>query len=69
MGSGRWWALVVIGAVVVVASGASQKKHDPLVSRIAFGSCSEQSDPQVFFSFFSFHFPFHSRTFLLLVLV
>ncbi|XP_059459506.1 uncharacterized protein LOC132189046 isoform X2 [Corylus avellana] len=47
MGSGRWWGLVVIGAVVaVVASGASQKKHDPLVSRIAFGSCSDQSHPQ-----------------------
>jgi hypothetical protein len=48
--------MVVIGAVVaVVATGASQKKHDPLVSRIAFGSCSDQSHPQVFF--FSLLFP------------
>lgn len=47
MGSGRWWSLILIGAVLVVtATAASQKKHDPLVSRIAFGSCSDQSHSQ-----------------------
>lgn len=47
MGSGRWWpGLVVIAAVVVVASCASQGKEDLLVSRIAFGSCADQNDPQ-----------------------
>lgn len=48
MGRGRWWGLVLVVAVAVavVASTASQSKQDQLVSRIAFGSCSDQSDPQ-----------------------
>ena len=53
MGRGRWWGfvLVVAVAVAVVASTASQSKQDHLVSRIAFGSCSDQSDPQVLLLF------------------
>ncbi|KAG7971314.1 hypothetical protein I3843_07G127900 [Carya illinoinensis] len=49
MGNGGWWwwwGLMIIGAVVAVASSGSQRKEDLLVSRIAFGSCSDQSDPQ-----------------------
>ncbi|GLT74533.1 hypothetical protein SLA2020_463230 [Shorea laevis] len=44
-----WWLLaLVLGAVLIstdVASGSSNSEHD-LVSRIAFGSCSNQSAPQ-----------------------
>lgn len=41
---------MLIGAVfvvVVASSSASQTKQNRLVSRIAFGSCSDQADPQL----------------------
>uniref|UniRef100_A0A2N9I4T3 PhoD-like phosphatase metallophosphatase domain-containing protein n=1 Tax=Fagus sylvatica TaxID=28930 RepID=A0A2N9I4T3_FAGSY len=52
MSSGRWWRwwCLLIGAVfvvVVASSSASQTKQNRLVSRIAFGSCSDQADPQL----------------------
>lgn len=47
----RWWnAIVLIGMVsvtVTVTSSDSHEKQEQVVSRIAFGSCSNQSAPQV----------------------
>ncbi|XP_012073530.2 uncharacterized protein LOC105635142 isoform X2 [Jatropha curcas] len=39
----RWW-LLVLGVAVIVAKDA--KAEEPLVTRIAFGSCANQSAPQ-----------------------
>lgn len=36
-----------IGAGVVVGGVPSETKHNTLVTRIAFGSCANQSAPQV----------------------
>lgn len=63
-----WWMVVAVGVVGVVATGTKSgagegegkgKVLEPLVTRIAFGSCANQSAPQVivssnFIFFFSF---------------
>ncbi|XP_061338208.1 uncharacterized protein LOC133285070 isoform X2 [Gastrolobium bilobum] len=47
----RWWCVVVligiVGVVMTVSASESHKKQEQLVTRIAFGSCSNQSAPQV----------------------
>lgn len=43
----RWWNAVVFIGMVGVTGSNSQEKQKQVVSRIAFGSCSNQSAPQV----------------------
>lgn len=53
----RWCAVVLIGIVAVamtVSASDSHKKQKQPVSRIAFGSCNNQSAPQVSILFFLF---------------
>lgn len=67
----RWWNAVVligmVGVTVVTVTGSdSHEKQEQVVSRIAFGSCSNQSAPQVpkFFLFcYVLFFYFNFSTF------
>lgn len=53
-----WWLVGVMLSFAGVPLGSPEQRHESLVvSRIAFGSCANQSDPQVgfiYFYFFSF---------------
>lgn len=53
-----WWLVGVMLSFAGVPLGSPEQRHESLVvSRIAFGSCANQSDPQVcFFFFFRFLF-------------
>lgn len=52
----RWrWVLLLIGIITMhIRLSASEIKREELVSRIAFGSCSNQTAPQVLIDSFSF---------------
>lgn len=50
----RWWAVFILGALIgsQFACGggndSTKANHEALVSRIAFGSCANQTAPQVY---------------------